>query len=93
MQQTTIRPRRDPEIEINTLPDGHVALFSPGTNLAFTLTPLAALVWEFCDGSSTVDEIVKQIASVDDIPKDIDLAKEAHALVNDLIDSGLVFTD
>jgi hypothetical protein len=94
MQQAAmIKPRRDPGMALNHLPDGYVVLFSPDTNLAYTLTPLAALVWEFCDGANTVDEIVAQLGSVDEIPADVDLAKEVHALVNDFVNSGLVFTD
>lgn len=88
---TIIRPKRDSEVEVNTLPDGHIVIFNPHTNLACTLTPVAALVWEFCDGSNTVDEIFQHLSSIDDIPPTPVL--KIQELVEELINSGLVYTD
>jgi hypothetical protein len=90
---TTIKPKRDPELEVNTLPDGHIVVFNARTNLACTLTPLAALVWEFCDGSNSLEEIVQQLDSIEDLPKVQSMKVDVEKLVQEFEDSGLVLFD
>lgn len=90
---TTLKPKRDPEIEVSTLIDGYIVLFNARTNRACTLTPLAALVWEFCDSTNTLDEIVQHLESIPDLPPQPDLKTEVDRLLKDFLDAGLVFTD
>jgi len=90
---TNLKPKRDPEIETNILPDGHVVLVSPKTEWANTLNPLAALVWEFCDGENTPDDIVAQVLSVNLLPKTDSLKAEVTALISELEESGFLLGD
>jgi len=83
--------RRYPEVETNLLPDGCAVLFNTKTNWAQTLTPLGTIVWEFCDGGSSVDDIVDQIkeclSGEDEQPE---LKQHVMDLLEDLEDGGLV---
>lgn len=84
------KPRRDPGLKVTVLPDGHVAVYSPSTNCACTLTPIAALVWEFCDGNNTADGIVEQITAIDGVPDSGSLKAEVEKLLKEFSDSGLL---
>ncbi len=84
-----MKPKRTPDIETKMLPDGHVVIFSKTSDWAHTITPLAAIAWEYCDGEHSVDEIVQcvlEYAKGD--------AKDLHPAINDLLtdfaQSGLV---
>jgi hypothetical protein len=83
-------PTRHPEIETTLLPDGHVVLVSPKTEWAQTLTPLGALVWEFCDGENTIDQIVESIGAIPEITVTQSLKDEVVKLVDDLTEAGFL---
>jgi len=46
-----IRPKRNPNVQTKMLPDGHVVIFSNDSDWAHTITPLAAIAWEYCDAN------------------------------------------
>lgn len=56
-----MKPKRTPDIETKMLPDGHVVIFSKSSDWAHTITPLAAIAWEYCDGEHSVEEIVDRV--------------------------------
>lgn len=87
-----VKPQRDPGIETTALPDGHVVLVSKKTEWANTLTPLAAMVWEFCDGTNSVDEIISHIQAVPDLSLGTSLAKEVTELLDELDESGFLLS-
>src|SRR5689334_19583854 len=58
------RPRQHPEVETHVLPDGTCLLFDNRTEMGHVLNALGALVWDYCDGSSTVDEIAIEVAGL-----------------------------
>ena len=82
------KPQRDPEIETSLLPDGHVVLVSHKTDWAHTLTPTGALVWEFCDGTNSVDEIVTRIRGIKEVPENPALKEDIATLIAELDDAG-----
>lgn len=53
-----MKPKRNSNIQTKLLPDGHVVIFSNNSDWAHTITPLAAIAWEYCDGEHSVDDIV-----------------------------------
>lgn len=87
------KPKRNSTIEISLLPDGHAVLVCKKTDWAYTLTPLGALVWEFCDGESTRTEIVEQIKSLPELPTHSALDAEVMSFLDELVDSGLVLEE
>jgi len=81
---------RNEDVRATILPDGYVLLHSPKDNLVHTLTPLGGLVWEYCDGSNTIDDIVIRISEIDEIGSPPDLQSEVLALTDKLTESGLL---
>lgn len=53
-----MKPKRNSNIQTKLLPDGHVVIFSDSSDWAQTITPLAAIAWEYCDGEHSIDEII-----------------------------------
>ncbi len=87
------KPKRDPNIDTTALHDGHVVLVSKKTEWANTLSPLAAVIWEFCDGTNTVDDIVAHIKAIPEISIDSSLEKEVEKLLAELDESGFLLND
>lgn len=84
------RLKRRASVLTDVLPDGYVILYVEETNWAFTLTPLGALVWEFCDGEMTLDEVVTAIGETDCIVRDDGLGGQVEALTAELERLGLL---
>ena len=86
-------PKRHPGIETKILPDGHAVLMSEKTNWAYTLNPLAAIVWEFCDGTNSLSDIVQHIKGMkEEIQLPDDLEHEVAEVVDDLTESDVLVT-
>jgi len=85
--------KRHPEVESKLLPDGHIVLFTQKTNWAHTLTPMGALVWEFCDGKNSLDDIVKLVAQVTETQQSGDLRDQVTTLLEELAEAGLFVDD
>jgi hypothetical protein len=56
--------KRDQDAKTTLLPDGYVAIMKLGSSVGHTLSPLGALLWELCDGTLTVGEVVCAIEEV-----------------------------
>lgn len=82
------KPKRSQEMESTSLPDGFVVLVNKKTSWAHTLTPLGALVWEFCDGENSVDEIVSNLKAIPEIGQRVSLDQEVADLVRQLDEEG-----
>lgn len=83
------KPKRNPDVETRFLPDGHVVLFSRKTNWAHTLTPLAAIAWEFCDGETAMDEIIVNVCSTAEA-SDANTKVQLVELIAELEQNGLL---
>jgi hypothetical protein len=69
--------------------DDNVALYDEVGQLLILLNVSAALVWELCDGSTTVDEMVRQLAAAH--PDDARvIGEDVRQTVRKLGDLGLV---
>lgn len=84
------KPKRNTSIKTSTLPDGHAVLVSKETEWAYTLTPIAALVWEFCDGTNSVDDIVVNIQAIPEFAVNQCKKEEVTALLEELNDGGFL---
>jgi len=42
--------------------DGEIVLFDPKRNRVHNLNPTAAVIWQLCDGSRTVEELAEDMA-------------------------------
>jgi hypothetical protein len=83
------KPKRDDKLESKLLPDGHLVIFSSKTNWAQTLTPVAALVWEFCDGTNTLEQILEHIEELTAQPTSDELRTQVSELIDEFVEIGL----
>jgi hypothetical protein len=81
---------RNPSIQTKLLPDGHVVLFSAEYDWAHTLSPLAGIAWEYCDGTASFDEIVKLVSETAGITDAAEIEKELKQLFDELTGVGLL---
>jgi len=84
--------QRNPDIETKILPDGHVVLFSAKNDWAQTVTPLAGIAWEFCDGSKSAEEIAQDVLATTNLESNIELKGQLISIIKEFEDNGLVFT-
>ena len=84
------RPKRNPDIQTKMLPDGHVVIFSQQSDWAHTITPLAAIAWEFCDGEHSVEEIAKEVLTYSESPDASEIQPAICALIDNFAQGGLV---
>ncbi|HEY9868319.1 MAG TPA: PqqD family protein [Candidatus Obscuribacterales bacterium] len=88
-----MHPKRNPDVKTTLLPDGYVVLFSTKTDWAHTLNPTGALVWEFCDGQHSVDELVSAVAGLLAGSDPERLRTEVESLLQELLAAGLVLDE
>jgi len=84
---TAAKPKRNPDFSARLLPDGYVLIHSEKSAWVHTLTPLGGLVWEFCDGDKTADEIADLICSKTQVPAK---PEDVVELVRELDKNGLL---
>lgn len=84
-----MKPKRIPDVETKMLPDGHVVIFSKSSDWAHTITPLAAIAWEYCDGEHSVEQIVERVLEYAN-GDSTNLQPEISELLSDFAQSGLV---
>ncbi len=77
-------------IHTRTLADGHAVLVSSDVEWAYTLTPIGALIWEFCDGTNTAEEIQAKIEAIPDLQVGANLKKEVVSFLEELECAGLL---
>ena len=90
---TAAKPLRSEEIETKILPDGYIVLYNSKTEWSHTLTPLGAVVWELCDGTLTVEEILHHVRELTERQGDDELGAQVVKLIDEFITLGLVHTE
>jgi len=66
---TALRPVQSPGARIEQR-DGRVVVCDADTKVMLALNESAAALWELCDGSTTIDEMVTAICEISSIPDD-----------------------
>lgn len=77
------KPKRHPTVRAKTLADGHVVLMSKAPDCAYTLTPIAGLVWEFCDGTNSIADIAANIRNIPEIDASPSLEQDIQQLLEE----------
>jgi hypothetical protein len=60
---------RRTEVEAHTLPDQSLLLYEKSRGVALPVNESGAEIWELCDGTHSVDEIVADLALRHDAPQ------------------------
>ncbi|AGY57687.1 PqqD family protein [Gloeobacter kilaueensis] len=60
-QANSTHPQARSDVLGEFLADGSAVLFDPLTSVAHELNPTAALVWDWCDGEHSADQIVAAV--------------------------------
>ncbi|MBX9879527.1 MAG: PqqD family protein [Candidatus Obscuribacterales bacterium] len=81
--------QRNDEIKTTLMPDGHVVLFNTKTEWAQVLNPVGALVWEYCDGTTSVMEMTDEISKLLETDKTA-LQNDVNSLIDELLTQGLI---
>jgi hypothetical protein len=69
--------------------DDNVALYDDVGQLLIMLNSSAAVIWEFCDGATTLDDMVHELAAAH--PDDAaDIGEDVRQTVRKLVELGLV---
>jgi hypothetical protein len=84
-------PLRRADIETHVLPDGSSLLFDPVTDAGHVLDALGSLVWDYCDGALSADDITDEVAAL--LPEENHLAAEVRRLLADFADVGLLASE
>jgi len=64
------------------LADGSMVLYHTASRKLMTLNPTAALVWEYCDGEHTIEQITSEVRAV--FPAVSTIADDVAGVLNDL---------
>ncbi len=81
---------RRQDVHAKILPDGYVLLQDKETNWVYTLTPLAGMVWEFCDGNNLLEDVVGHIREIKEVGGEPGLEENLTELVADMEQAGLL---
>lgn len=84
---TALKPIRKAEFNARLLPDGYVLIHSENSDWVYTLSPLGGLVWEFCDGVNTTQEITDLVCSQTELETK---QEDIVTLLKDLEEKGLL---
>jgi hypothetical protein len=81
-------PLRNTGVKSTLLPDGYLVIADRFSEQAVTLNPMGALIWEFCDGSHSIEDILMELTALGvQLPT---LDAEVRTLVSDMKDMGLL---
>ena len=85
------RPRRKQSVRFEALDDG-CALYRPGSDQVYVLNLTASYVWTGCDGTSSVRDLVHDMAGSlgGDAPPRADLERDIRGAVGELAGAGLL---
>lgn len=91
MRSISRLPTARPEIEAYIVPDGTCFLFDPTRDEGFALDQLGALVWDYCDGTTSREEIVAEVGAL--LPNHPELAERVNELLAMFAAQGLLLPD
>ena len=80
---------RNPEVDSNRLPDQTVLLFQKDSSIAVPVNQAGAAIWQMCDGTHTLDQMVDKLAEIYDQERNR-IEQDARAFLGELIRLGVV---
>lgn len=83
-----VRPTARVEIETHVFPDASCLLFDPLTQDGHVLDSFGALVWDYCDGQLTIEEIATEVGAL--VPQYTDAKEQVRAIIEEYSQRGLL---
>lgn len=83
-------PRKTGGLSATVLPDGRWLLYNQNERTAVTLSASAGILWELCDGQTSVAELIEQLQ---DFYPEVDaghLEAETMGMLHNFLEQGLV---
>jgi hypothetical protein len=80
---------RRAEVEVHKLPDQSLLLYEKNSGVTLPVNESGAEIWDLCDGSHSVDEIVEDLALRYDAPKS-QIDQDAREFLAVLLHNGLL---
>ncbi len=81
-------PLRRPDVEMHLLPDATALLFDPVTEQGLALNSAAALVWDYCDGCFSPEQIAAEMAAL--TPQSSEMGPETLRILDEFASLGLL---
>jgi hypothetical protein len=81
--------RRKPDVMAESLPDGSMVLFDPTDMMAYPISASAAVIWASCDSGRTTSQIVEDLLSIYDAPRDT-IERDIETFISQLLGMGLL---
>lgn len=75
---------------MHVLPDGTCLLFDERSDEGHTLNASGALVWDYCDGERTADEIAQELADL--LPQEPQVRADTMRLLEEFAERGLLLS-
>ena len=82
-------PIRRGDVEAHKLPDQSVLLFAPAGGTAVPVNECGGRIWDLCDGTRTIEEIVDQLSLVYEAPN-AQVDRDAREFLATLAHHGLL---
>ena len=81
--------QKNKKIKQKNLDDGCVLLNKEKDEI-YTLNLTASYIWEMCDGSHSVGQIIDDLTDICNLKKD-NIENEVHSIINDFIEKELIY--
>lgn len=81
-------PIQRPDVETYVLPDGTSLLFDPVSESGLPLDTLSSLIWDYCDGALSVDEIASEVVAL--LPQVADVGAHVLTVIHGFEEYGLL---
>ena len=91
MTTTCSKPVKNLNWKVSVLPDGRWLLYNPSENATHTLTAEAGILWELCDGQSSVEAITTEIRNLYSNSAIANLQEQVMTMIDDLIAKELIY--
>jgi|GEM_PF-5493894 len=87
MSENTKILNRNPKIEVEDLGDGSLMIYDENKKLTFILNDIMTIIWEKCDGRTTIDEVVDHVKNnfdISEVSAEI-IGNECNEAINNLL--------
>jgi hypothetical protein len=85
---STSYPKARADIEAHLLPDGTCLLVDLAADEGHVLSVLGALVWDYCDGTMSREDITAEVAAL--LPQDPAVRDEVMQFLDTFVERGLL---